>query len=263
MKLYAIRDVSEMTGIKPVTLRAWQRRYGLIQPQRTETGHRMYSEENLERIRDIQGWLAKGVSIGKVKALLENERQAESNIVSDELEETAVLLEALAALNGRKAESVMANVLKEYPFSIVLSQCVEPVQRALASVKSPWRTLQNGLFQALLHRLLHAAIEAENRAAGKGSVLFVSLDGPGSVGALFAAAEVAEKGLRVTFLDGVEEVSGLATMTGIEEHYQQIRLFANRTLPSRIAEHIQALETALSVPVICSGLIEHSGAQLE
>ena len=68
--LYSIREVSELTGIKPVTLRAWQRRYSLVQPQRTEKGHRLYLSSDIATIRKIQGWLAKGVSIGKVKPLL-------------------------------------------------------------------------------------------------------------------------------------------------------------------------------------------------
>ncbi|MCG6506952.1 MerR family transcriptional regulator, partial [Vibrio parahaemolyticus] len=45
-KLYAIREVSEITGVKPVTLRAWQRRYNLVQPQRTAKGHRLYTDHD-------------------------------------------------------------------------------------------------------------------------------------------------------------------------------------------------------------------------
>ena len=38
---YPIREVSRLTGVNAVTLRAWQRRYGLVQPARTEKGHRL------------------------------------------------------------------------------------------------------------------------------------------------------------------------------------------------------------------------------
>ena len=38
--LYPIREVSRLTGVNSVTLRAWERRYGLIRPQRTPKGHR-------------------------------------------------------------------------------------------------------------------------------------------------------------------------------------------------------------------------------
>ena len=49
--LYTIREVSELTGVKPVTLRAWQRRYNLVQPQRTEKGHRLYLSSDIATIR--------------------------------------------------------------------------------------------------------------------------------------------------------------------------------------------------------------------
>ncbi|MBH3309707.1 MerR family DNA-binding transcriptional regulator, partial [Pseudomonas mosselii] len=39
--LLPMRDVVSLTGINPVTLRAWERRHGLISPQRTEGGHRL------------------------------------------------------------------------------------------------------------------------------------------------------------------------------------------------------------------------------
>ena len=65
-----IRDVSERTGVNPVTLRAWERRYGLIKPQRTHKGHRLYAPQDIERIEQIQQWLARGVSVGQVDKLL-------------------------------------------------------------------------------------------------------------------------------------------------------------------------------------------------
>jgi DNA-binding transcriptional MerR regulator len=56
-ELFPIREVSRLTGVNPVTLRAWERRYGLIQPTRTESGHRLYSQANIEAIRSILAWL--------------------------------------------------------------------------------------------------------------------------------------------------------------------------------------------------------------
>lgn len=66
-----IREVTRLTGVHPVTLRAWERRYGLVVPQRTGKGHRLYSEEQVERIRRILVWLERGVAISQVRALLE------------------------------------------------------------------------------------------------------------------------------------------------------------------------------------------------
>ena len=58
-ELFPIRDVSRLTGVNPVTLRAWERRYGLIQPIRTESGHRLYSKADIETVNRILGWIEK------------------------------------------------------------------------------------------------------------------------------------------------------------------------------------------------------------
>ena len=70
-----IREVARSTGVNAVTLRAWERRYGLIVPYRTPKGHRLYSPANLERIHAILAWLARGVAVGQVKALLDHGQQ--------------------------------------------------------------------------------------------------------------------------------------------------------------------------------------------
>ena len=48
--MYAIRSyyaVSSLTGVNSVTLRAWERRYNLIRPQRTAKGHRLYTQRDV------------------------------------------------------------------------------------------------------------------------------------------------------------------------------------------------------------------------
>lgn len=68
--LFPIREVSRLTGVNAVTLRAWERRYGLIQPTRTDSGHRLYTQADIDDIRRILGWLARGVAVSKVASIL-------------------------------------------------------------------------------------------------------------------------------------------------------------------------------------------------
>lgn len=74
--LYPIREVSRLTGVNAVTLRAWERRYGLITPQRTPKGHRLYSLEDIENVRRILQWLDKGVTVSQVGDLLDKPLEA-------------------------------------------------------------------------------------------------------------------------------------------------------------------------------------------
>ena len=64
--LYPIRTVSDVSGVNSITLRAWERRYGLFAPKRTPKGHRLYSDKDIQRIHQVLELLAKGVSIGRV-----------------------------------------------------------------------------------------------------------------------------------------------------------------------------------------------------
>jgi methylmalonyl-CoA mutase cobalamin-binding subunit len=69
---YPIRAVSKMTGVSVDTLRAWERRYRVVEPARDERG-RMYSEEDVERLRLLRQAVGLGHAIGRVAPLTTEE----------------------------------------------------------------------------------------------------------------------------------------------------------------------------------------------
>ncbi|WP_026143081.1 MULTISPECIES: MerR family transcriptional regulator [unclassified Thioalkalivibrio] len=71
--LYPIRHVCAETGINDVTLRAWERRYGLIRPMRTPKGHRLYSPGDIARIKRIMELLEQGIPVSQVHRVLNDE----------------------------------------------------------------------------------------------------------------------------------------------------------------------------------------------
>jgi DNA-binding transcriptional MerR regulator/methylmalonyl-CoA mutase cobalamin-binding subunit len=68
---YPISTVSKLTGVNAITLRAWERRYGLIEPIRRKSGHRLYTREHIDLINRVVGLLDRGMRIGQVKAYLD------------------------------------------------------------------------------------------------------------------------------------------------------------------------------------------------
>ncbi len=60
---YTIKVLSERTGVRPVTLRAWERRYDLLDPERLDNNYRLYSEQDIQIIRWITHRLDEGLSI--------------------------------------------------------------------------------------------------------------------------------------------------------------------------------------------------------
>jgi len=123
-----IREISRLTGVNSVTLRAWERRYGLIKPLRTNKGHRLYSRDDVELIKTIQAWLARGLAIGKVSELLESGLPTQNvdieNIWQNYLSE---LLAIMADLNLGKLEAFFNQLFSVYPAALIADQLVSPV----------------------------------------------------------------------------------------------------------------------------------------
>lgn len=72
LPIYNIKAVSRLVGLLPVTLRAWERRYGLPQPGRGDQGYRLYSEHDVRTLRWLKAQIESGLSIGRaVEYLLE------------------------------------------------------------------------------------------------------------------------------------------------------------------------------------------------
>ena len=67
--LYKIKTIAQMTGLSATLLRAWERRYGLLHPERTETGHRLYTTDDVHVLRGAISLIAQGLSIGEIVAL--------------------------------------------------------------------------------------------------------------------------------------------------------------------------------------------------
>lgn len=67
---YTIRAVSALTGINPNTLRAWERRYGLVRPERTPSGYRLYTADDLQRLKEIHALLEQGLPVGQLSGRL-------------------------------------------------------------------------------------------------------------------------------------------------------------------------------------------------
>ncbi|WP_051640855.1 MerR family transcriptional regulator [Thiomicrorhabdus sp. Milos-T2] len=98
--LYPIREVSNLTGVNSITLRAWERRYGLIEPVRTEGGHRLYTMEHIERIKGAVKLTEQGIPISQVKSRLTQVAVKEKEMVNqDDYDYLSKLKEACTAFD--------------------------------------------------------------------------------------------------------------------------------------------------------------------
>jgi DNA-binding transcriptional MerR regulator len=73
--LYSIGAVAEMLGSLPATLRSWEERYGVVEPERTEGGQRLYSRDDVEQLRFVRDRIAQGFSAADAHRLLRERLQ--------------------------------------------------------------------------------------------------------------------------------------------------------------------------------------------
>lgn len=176
-ELFPIREVSRLTGINPVTLRAWERRYGLIQPTRTESGHRLYSQADIDEVRNILGWIERGVAVSKVGKILARSQslklQSEvlpNPISKDDFKQWQLQLrQAVRAFDELRLEQVYGQVFSTYPQVVAFQDIFLPVWQELRSTQeafghlSEWLFLDGFLRGRVLQRLQLSAGQQEVR----------------------------------------------------------------------------------------------------
>ena len=87
---YRIATVASLTGVPEPTLRAWERRYGVPEPARTDSGYRLYGEEDIALVREMRRLCAEGLAAAEAAKLLRDRST------------TGGPFEATAALDGAK-----------------------------------------------------------------------------------------------------------------------------------------------------------------
>ncbi|MGJ7513573.1 MerR family transcriptional regulator [Pseudomonas baetica] len=141
-----IREVARQTGVNAITLRAWERRYGLIVPRRTPKGHRLFSAEHVQRILTILTWLNRGVAVSQVKPLLDTAQTFTESAENDWQLLRQALLQAVSRLAERTLDDTVNQAMALYPPRTLCEQLLMPL---LADLEQRWQ----GQFGAQMERV--------------------------------------------------------------------------------------------------------------
>ena len=125
-----IGELSRRTGVRPELLRAWEARYGLLEPDRSQGGFRLYGDEDERRVRAMQTSIAGGLSAAEAarvaRAQVERPPSAAPAVPQ---EAVAALGAALEAFDAARADAVLDRLLATFRSITVIGEVVLPYLR--------------------------------------------------------------------------------------------------------------------------------------
>ncbi|TCO03634.1 MerR family transcriptional regulator [Natronoflexus pectinivorans] len=218
MARYSIKDLEKISGIKAHTIRMWERRYGLIEPERTPTNIRYYSDCDLKRLLNISILNHHGIKISHIAGLSDteirsrvldlsldgrtNNVQIESLMVSMlELDEKKFLNTLSASVIKFGFESTVENILFPFLEKVgVLWQAgtISPAEEHFMS-----NLIRQKLFVAIDHEMQNSSV------SGPRIIMFLPEGELHEIGLLFYNLLARKEGLDVIYLGPSVPVSDL------------------------------------------------------
>ncbi|PEC12712.1 MerR family transcriptional regulator [Bacillus toyonensis] len=137
---YNIKAVSNIIGVQPSTLRAWERRYQIIAPKRNQAGHRLYTEEHIRILKWLMEKVSSGMMIGQAVQLLEGNRlqsNAQKEIHYDkEVVLVDDLLQALLEFDEITTSALINEAFSIYSTEKVITGIILQVTNKLLTLKN-------------------------------------------------------------------------------------------------------------------------------
>jgi len=167
MSHYSIRDLERLTGIKAHTIRIWEKRYGLIEPERTNTNIRAYCDAELKKLLNISILNRNGVKISKLVNLSPEEIAQNISKLNDSPADTESYLEnlvlAMIEFDEQKFEKILSHAIIQMGFEDTIIHIVSPF---FIRVGIMWQTgtinpAQEHFVSNLIRQKLFVAIDSQ------------------------------------------------------------------------------------------------------
>jgi DNA-binding transcriptional MerR regulator len=218
---YPLRTAARLTGLSPALLRAWERRYGVVEPIRTPGGTRRYSGADLEKLRLVKAAVDAGHRISQVAQmdLAELQRRAETPEApaTGQQDEILAALDRLDAAEAQRLLSIQLSTLGAVRFA---RECALPLVREIGE---RWANERMGiasehLATGVLRAMLGAALLPSAAAQLGPRIVFATPSGERhELGLQMAALTAMGAGANPVFLGGelpVEDMLGAVESTG-------------------------------------------------
>jgi DNA-binding transcriptional MerR regulator len=130
---YRIQTVAEMTGVPAATLRAWERRYGIPSPERSDSSYRLFSDYDVNSIRRLKELCEGGMAPSEAARVVQREETASNTPVEADpyARGCEVILSAIEDFDPRAVERGVRSVMFLGSASTVYQRVLSPTMRSV------------------------------------------------------------------------------------------------------------------------------------
>jgi MerR family transcriptional regulator, light-induced transcriptional regulator len=213
-----IGQLAKRTGVSPELLRAWEQRYGLLQPTRTPGGFRLYSAADEARVQRMQSLVADGLAAAQAARLVLSGGQPAPHTVSASattLEDAAANLTAsLDRLDEQAANTALDRLFSAYTVETALQDVVLPYLHRLGE---RWEAGEISVAQEhfasnLLRGRLLGLAQGWGQGQGPGAILACVPDEQHELGLLAFGVALRRRGWRITYLGADSPIGAVANI---------------------------------------------------
>ena len=212
-----IGELSRRVGISPELLRAWEVRYGLVQPERTEGGLRLYSDQDEQRVRLMREQIAAGLSAAEAARVATRREDPSSQGGAATLAEIEAALEhSLETLGEPEAQDALDRLFRTFSVETALARVLLPFMYRLGE---RWAAAERSVAQEhfasnVIGGRLRALAQGWGDGRGQRAILACPPGERHELGLVCFGLSLRERGWRITYLGAetpLHEVEGLLT----------------------------------------------------
>ena len=237
---YPIKVVSQMTGLSVHVIRAWEKRYHVVEPDRTDTNRRLYSEEDIEKLKLLNDAVHNGHNISGIAKLSNEElhsvlKDKKSSQDSITISEDAVVngefnfrllinsaIEAIKAYDNETLETLLLKAASQVSQPHLIENLIVPLVYKIGDLwhEGELRVANEHMASAVIRNFLVNQIENYNTAENAPAVICATPRGQEhELGALIAGLIAASSGWRVIYLGSnlpIEELAAVVSSVDIK-----------------------------------------------
>ena len=167
MGIYTIKDLEGLSGIKAHTIRIWEKRYGIINPARTDTNRRIYNDDDLRKLINVSVLNKNGFKISKIASLTDKQLHEKVSLLSRDVKRTDAQIESLIItminLDEQSFDALITRSIINTGFEKAFTDIVFPFLRRVGTL---WLTgsitpAQEHFVSNLIRQKLISTIDAQ------------------------------------------------------------------------------------------------------